>query len=334
MTSTYKNVYIEDTATVAGMYEANGPLSKYFDKLYTDDLYFGEKSWEKAEIKLLKDSINILLNKTKKKDKDINLIMSGDLINQIATSNYGIRDFKIPFLGIYNACASSAEGLIIGANFIESKKIKNCIICSTSHNTNAEKQYRNPTEYGALKPDYATFTTTGSASILLTGSKTNIKLTASTIGMIIDKGVKDVNNMGAVMAPAAADTIYRHLTDLKKSPKYYDMILTGDLGKYGKKILVDYMKKVYRLDISSNYNDCGTMIYDIDKQPVLAGGSGVACSALTCYSYVIKMMKKKKIKRVLFVPTGALFSPTMFFQKESLPAIAHAVSLEVRDDIS
>ena len=238
MTSTYKNVYIENTATVAGVYEASGPLNKYFDKLYTNDLYFGEKSWEKAEIKLLKDSINILLKKTRKKDGDIDLIISGDLINQISTSNYGIRDFKIPFLGIYNACASSSEGLIIGANFIEGNRINNCIVCSTSHNTNAEKQYRNPTEYGSPKPDYATFTTTGSASIMLTKNKTKIRLTASTIGMIIDKGIKDVNNMGAVMAPAAADTIYRHLTDLGRSPNYYDMILTGDLGKYGKKILV------------------------------------------------------------------------------------------------
>ena len=329
MTNTYKNVYISNTATIAGIYEANGPLKEYFDKTYNKDLYFGEKSWEKAEIKLLKDSITLLLEKAKKKDSDINLIISGDLINQISTSNYAIRDFNIPFLGIYNACATSSEGLIIGANFIESKSIKNCIIAATSHNTNAEKQYRNPTEYGTPKPDYATFTTTGSATILLTNKKTNIKITSSTIGRIIDKGIKDVNNMGAVMAPAAADTIYRHLTNLKQKPNYYDLILTGDLGLYGKKILVDYMKKVYKIDISKNYNDCGTILYDVEHQPVLAGGSGVACSALTCFSYIYKLMQQNKIKRVLYVPTGALFSPTMFFQKESLPAIAHAVSLEV-----
>ena len=329
MTNTYKNVYIEETATIAGIYEANGPLKDYFDKTYTKDLYFGEKSWEKAEIKLLKDSILLLLEKSKKKDKDINLIISGDLINQISTSNYAIRDFNIPFLGIYNACATSSEGLIIGANFIDNRSIKNCIVSATSHNTNAEKQYRNPVEYGAIKPEYATFTTTGSASVLLTNRKTKIKITSSTIGRIIDKGTKDVNNMGAVMAPAAADTIHRHLTNLKQQPNYYDLILTGDLGVYGKKILIDYMKKVYKIDISKNYNDCGTIIYDTKKQPVLAGGSGVACSALTCFSYIIKMMKLNKVKRILYVPTGALFSPTMFFQKESLPAIAHAVSMEV-----
>ena len=329
MTTSYKNVFIKDTSTIAGIYESNGPLKEYFDKVYTKDLYFGENSWEKAEIKLLKDSISLLLKKTKLKESDVDLIISGDLQNQIASSDYALRDYNIPFLGIYNACATSSEGIIIGSTFVESKKTKNCIVSTVSHNMAAEKQYRNPTEYGAPKPDTATFTVTGSASLLLTSDKTNIRIESSTIGRVIDKGTKDVNHMGAVMAPAAADTIYHHLVDLNRSPDYYDLILTGDLGKYGKKILINYLKEVYNLDISSNYDDCGTIIYDTDKQPVLAGGSGPACSALVNYSYIIKKLREKKLKRVLIVPTGALFSPTMFFQKESLPAIAHAVSLEV-----
>ena len=329
MTTTYKNVYIKETSTVAGIYEANGPLKKDFDKIYTKDLYFGEKSWEKAEIKLLKESIDILLKKAKLKDNNIDLIISGDLQNQIASSDYAIREYNIPFLGIYNACATSGEGIIIASNFIENKTCKNCIASTVSHNTAAEKQYRNPTEYGTPKPETATFTATGGASILLTNEKTNIKIESSTIGKIIDKGVKDVNHMGAVMAPAAADTIYRHLTNLKRKPEYYDLIVTGDLGKYGKEILINYMKEVYNIDISKNYNDCVTILYDVEKQPVLAGGSGPACSALTIYGHIINKMKKKKLKKVLIVPTGALFSPTMYFQKESIPAIAHAVSLEV-----
>lgn len=329
MTNNYKNVYIKETSTIAGIYEANGPLNKYFDKTYTKDLYFGEKSWEKAEIKLLKDSIELLLEKTKSKDIDIDLIISGDLQNQIASSDYAIREFNIPFLGIYNACATSAEGLIIASTFIDSKKAKNCIVSTVSHNTCAEKQYRNPTEYGTPKPATATFTATGGASILLTNQKTNIRIESSTTGKIIDKGTKDVNHMGAVMAPAAADTIYRHLTDTKRNPDYYDLILTGDLGEYGKSILINYLKEVHNIDISKNYNDCGTMLYDTKKQAVLAGGSGPACSALTVYSYILKQMEEQKLKKVLVVPTGALFSPTMYFQKESLPAIAHAVSLEV-----
>lgn len=329
MTTKHKNTYIQNTSTIAGIYEKNGPLKNYFDEYYKKDLYFGEKSWEKAEIKLLKDSIKKLLEKTKLKEEEINLLISGDLQNQIASSNYTAREFNIPFLGIYNACATSAEGIIIATNFIESKSIKNCIISTVSHNMAAEKQYRNPTEYGAPKKETSTFTVTGAASILLTNQKTDIKIESSTIGKVIDKGVKDVNHMGAVMAPAAADTIYRHLKDLKRTPTYYDLILTGDLGKYGKEILINYLKKVYNIDISKNYNDCGTMIYDIEKQPVLAGGSGTACSALVNYSYIYKKLKEKKYKKILIVPTGAIFSPTLLFQKESIPAIAHAISLEV-----
>ena len=329
MTTTYKNVYIKETGTIAGTYEANGPLKDYYDKTYTKDLYFGETSWEHAEIKLLKDTISLLLRKSKMKESDVDLLISGDLQNQIASSDYASREFNIPFLGIYNACATRSEGLIIGSTFVDSKRAKNCIVSTVSHNTSAEKQYRNPTEYGTPKPETATFTVTGGAAILLTNDKTDIRIESATIGKTIDKGTKDVNHMGAVMAPAAADTIYRHLQDLGRSVDYYDLILTGDLGKYGKEILINYMKEVYQLDISSNYDDCGTMIYDVDKQPVLAGGSGPACSALVNYSYILKKMRERKLQKVLIVPTGALFSPTMYFQKESLPAIAHAVSLEV-----
>ena len=329
MTNTYKNVYIKNTATIAGIYESNGPLKKYFDKTYTKDLYFGERSWEKAEIHLLREAIDTLINKEKLKKNDIDLIISGDLQNQIATSDYAIREIDIPFLGIYNACATSAEGLIIASTFIDAKKANNCLITTASHNMAAEKQYRNPTEYGTPKPATSTFTTTGGAAILLTNQKTDIRIESSTTGKIIDKGVKDINHMGAIMAPAAADTIYRHLTNLKRTPDYYDLILTGDLGKYGKEILINYMKKQYKIDISKKYDDCGTIIYDINKQPVMAGGSGTVCSALVNYSYIYHQLKNKKLKKVLIVPTGAIFSPTMYFQKESIPAIAHAVSLEV-----
>ena len=329
MTYKYKNVYIENSATIAGMYESDGPLRDFFDKTYKEDLYFGEKSWEQAEIKLLKDTINLLLRKSKLKDKDINLLISGDLSNQIATSDYASREFNIPFLGVYNACATSAEAIIIGSTFIDSKKINNCIISTSSHNMAAEKQFRNPTEYGSPKPKTSTFTATGGAALLLTNNKSNIKIESSTIGKTIDLGTTDVNHMGAVMAPAAADTIYRHLSDLKRSVDYYDLIVTGDLGIYGKNILIDYMKESYNIDISKNYNDCGVLLYDLDNQPVLAGGSGPVCSALVTFGYIIKEMKKKHLKRVLFVPTGALFSPTMTFQKNSIPAIAHAISLEV-----
>jgi len=329
MTYKYNNVYIKDSYTIAGMYESDGPLRKYFDKRYEDDLYYGEKSFEKAESKLLTNNIENLLKRNKLKEKDIDLIVSGDLQNQIAASNYAVRNFDISYLGVFNACATSSEAIIIASTFIDSKKIKNAIISTSSHNTAAEKQFRNPVEYGAPKKKTQTFTATGSASLLLTNEKTNIKIESSTIGKAIDLGQKDVNNMGAVMAPAAADTIYRHLTDLKRTPDYYDLILTGDLGMYGKNILIEYMREKYKINLGKNYNDCGTMLYNLDEQPVFAGGSGPVCSALVNFGYILKQMKSGKLNRVLIVPTGAIFSPTWTFQKETIPAIAHAVSLEV-----
>lgn len=328
MTYEYENVYIKDASTVVGPYEKKGPLGNKFDKSY-DDLYNGEKSFEQAEVKLLEDSIDILLKKVEKTKSDIDLIISGDLLNQVTSSSYGVQKYNIPFLGIYSACASSVEGIIIASSMIDSKKINNCIVSTSSHNMSSEKQFRNPTEYGAPKPKTATFTATGGASCFLTNEKTDIKVSATTIGKVIDKGQKDPLNMGAVMAPAAADTIYRHLKDLKRDVSDYDLILTGDLGTYGKEILVDYMKTEYGLDISNNYNDMGTMLYDLDNQKeVLAGGSGPVCSTLVCYSHILSLLKKGTIKRVLIAATGALFSPTFVYQHIDINAISHAVTLE------
>lgn len=329
MTFKYNNVFIENAATVAGPYEANGPLKKFFDKTF-DNLYNGEKSWETAEAKVLEDSIKILLKKTNKKEDDIDVIISGDLMNQITSSCYSSEKFGFPFLGIYSACATSVEGIILGSTMIDSAKIKNAIAATSSHNMSSEKQFRNPTEYGAPKPKTATFTATGGASILLTNENTGIKVESSTIGRIMDYNQTDPFNMGAVMAPAAADTIYRHLKNTGRTPDYYDLILTGDLGTYGKEILIDFMKSEYGLDISNNYNDCGVMLYDVERQKeVLAGGSGPVCSALVNYSLVLDLLRKKKLKKVLLVATGALFSPTMVYQHENILSIAHAVSLEV-----
>ena len=328
MTNKYNNVYIKDSYTIGLIYEGHGPLAKHFDKLYMDDLYYNESSFEKAEIKLLKDSINGVLVKTKNKDNDIDLIISGDLQNQIAASDYAIREFNIPFLGIYNACATYGEGLIIASNFINNSNYKNIIVSTSSHNMVSERQFRNPTEYGAPKPEYSTFTASGAVSTLLTNKKSKIKITSSTIGKVMDAKIKDVNNMGAIMAIGAADTIKRHLDNLGIKESYYDLILTGDLGKYGEKILIKYMQKE-GIDLSKNYQDSGTMLYDLNNQPVFAGGSGPVCSALVTFGYIIEEMRKGKYKKVLYVPTGAIFSPTMFYQKETIPTISHAISLEV-----
>lgn len=328
MTYKYNNVYLDEVSTVVGPYEAKGPLGNKFDKNYKD-LYNGEKTWEQAEAHLLEESIDILLNKSNKESSEIDLIISGDLLNQVTSSSYGVLKYNRPFLGVYSACASSVEGIIIASSMIDSKKIDNCVVSTSSHNMSSEKQFRNPTEYGAPKPKTATFTSTGGASVLLTNKKTKIKVESSTIGTVVDMEQNDPLNMGAVMAGAAALTIYKHLTDLNRDPSYYDLILTGDLGMYGKEILIDYMKSEYNIDISKNYNDTGTMLYDFKKQKeVNAGGSGPVCCPLVCYSSIIPMLKSKKINRVLIVATGALFSPTNVFQHKNINSISHAVVLE------
>lgn len=327
MTFKYDNVYINETSTVTGPYEGKGPLSKYFDKSY-NDLYFGTKTWENAESKLIEDSVDILLNKIGKTKFDVDVHISGDLLNQITATNYASSSIGIPLIGIYGACSTSVLGMIIGSNMIDANQTKNVIVSTSSHNNAAEKQFRYPVEYGGPKPKTTTFTTTGAASAYISRESGNIKVESATLGSVVDLGIKDVYNMGAVMAPAAAKTIYDHLRDTKRQIGYYDLVLTGDLGIYGKKIIKDYILTEYNIKLD-NYNDCGTIIYDVENQPVYAGASGPACAPLVTYGYIFSKMKKKEIKRVLLVATGALMSPTMVNEKNTIPAIAHAISLEV-----
>ena len=292
MTNKYKNVYLNEVSTVTGPYEKDGPLSKLFDRSY-NDMYMLEDSFEKAEIHMMKESVDILYDKLKVKDRKTDLFIAGDLQNQIGSSSHTALFTNAPFIGIYSACASNVEGMIIGSNLIENKNINNCIVSVSSHNMVSERQFRNPTEYGAPKPNSATFTATGGASAYLSNKKSNIKIESSTLGRVIDMNQTDPNNMGAVMSIAAADTINRHLKDLGRDANYYDLIVTGDLGILGKEILIDYMKSKYKIDISNNYNDCGVMLYDLENQKeVQAGGSGPVCSALVMYSDILNKMKK------------------------------------------
>lgn len=330
MTSKFNNVYITDSYTIAGIYEKDGPISDSFDLIYDKDFYYGCRTFESAEEKMLSNSIDKLLNRAKLIDSDVDLIISGDLQNQIAASDYAMRDFNIPFLGIYSACATFGEGINLAANLIEGKRANKIIVSTSSHNMVAEKQFRNPTEYGAPKKKTTTFTSTGAASILLTNKKSSIKVTSATIGSVQDKNIQDVNNMGAIMAIAAADTIKNHLKNLNLKPDYYDLILTGDLGIYGKQILIEYLKGE-GIDISKNYEDCGLILYDREKQPVFAGASGPVCSALVTCGYILKEIIRGRYHKVLVVPTGAIFSPTRTFQKDSVPSIAHAFSIEVTE---
>ena len=331
MTFKYNNVYINETSTVVGPYEHKGPFSRYFDQSY-EDLYFNEKTWEQAEIKSILDGINILLKKLKKSNTDIDVHIGSDLLNQIVATNYAASKIGIPLIGVYSACSSSTLSMMIASNMIEGEQIKNAIISSSSHNNGAEKQFRNPVEYGGPKKEYTTFTTTGCACAYVSNEKSNIKIESATLGTVTDMGVTDVFNMGAVMAPSAAKVIYDHLIETKRMPDYYDLILTGDLGEVGKKILKDYMKKEYGITLK-NYEDSACMIFDNTKQPVYSGGSGPACLPLVTYTYILDKMKKGKLKRVLLVATGALMNTTMCNQKLSIPSISHAISLEVNNDI-
>ena len=329
MTFKYENVYVNSSSTTAGLNEAKGPLSKYYDKTYTD-FYIGTNSWEKAEKQMMVDSVKILLEKIKKRNTDIDLFIAGDLLNQMLPSNFTACDLSVPYLGVYSACATSMEGVIIASNFIDGGFIKDAIVSVSSNNNAAEKQFRYPVEYGGTKPKTTTFTVTGSGSLYLSNKKSNIKVESGTVGRVVDMGVTDVFNMGAVMAPACADTIYRHLVDTKRDVNYYDLILSGDLGIYGKDILKEYMNKEYGINLN-NYDDSASMIYDIENQDVFAGGSGPACLPLVAYGYIFNLMKKKKLRKVLLVATGSLHSPQSVNEKMTIPAIAHAISLEVID---
>ena len=318
----FNNVYITDFYSIAGPMEKVGQIRK-FDKTL-DDYYFGEKTFELAEIKMQKTVIENLLYKNKCTTMEIDCLIGGDLTNQIAASSYTARKFKIPNLGIYSACASFVEALIISANFIDSKKMKKIIALTSSHNLVAEKQFRFPVEYGAPKKKTSTFTATGSVGALVTNNANNIKIESATIGITVDLDCKDANHLGAAMAPAAADTIKRHLTDLKRDANYYDLILTGDLGAIGSKILLEYLEVNYNIKLKKHV-DAGEQIF-AKSQDVNAGASGPVSLPLVLFN---KVLKNTKFKKILIVGTGALHSPNLLNQKDTIPAIAHAVSLEV-----
>lgn len=327
MTTKYNNVYINNTSTVTGPYENEGPLTKLFDLSYKD-FYFNQTTWEQAEIQLQIDTLDIILQKENKTKLEIDLLISGDLLNQLAASNYAAAGLGIPHIGVYAACATSVLEIILAANMLEAHQLTNVICITSSHNNGAEKQFRYPVEYGGPKPKTATFTVTGSAAAYLSRKSTGIKVESSTIGEVVDSKITDVYNMGGVMAKAAADTIYKHLIETNRKVDYYDLILTGDLGIYGKEILKEYMHKEYNIELV-HYEDSGTLIYDRNKQPVYAGASGPACVPLVTYTYIFSQMNKKHLKKVLIVATGALMNQTMVNQKLTIPAIAHAVSVEV-----
>lgn len=318
----YNNCYINDSYSVAGPMEKDGQIKNYDYTL--DDYYFKEKTFENAEAKMQKKAIDNLLFKNKLNDSNIDIVVGGDLFNQIGITSKALENYNISFLGTYSACATFVENLIISANMLSNKNIKNIVAITSSHNLTAEKQFRYPIEYGAMKYKCNTFTATGSVACLVSNKESSINIESATIGQVINMGIKDVNNIGAVMAPAAASTIIKHLEEMKRDINYYDVILTGDLGSVGSKILKEFLDINYKLKLK-NHIDAGMEIYT-KIQNINAGSSGPVSLPLVLFN---KILKNKKYKKILIVGTGSLHTPTLVNQKNSIAAIAHAVSLEV-----
>ncbi len=315
-------------AAAVGKKESEGPLGKHFDKAYADE-FCGEKTFEKAETHLQKTAIETALKKARLSKSDIQCAFAGDLLNQCIGSSFGMRDLKIPFAGLYGACSTMALSLALAGIFVDSGAAENVVAAASSHFCSAERQYRYPLEYGGQRTPASQWTVTGAGCAVVSNKPTDgaPKIEKVIIGAVRDLGVTDQNNMGAAMAPAAAQTIASFLSDTKTDPNGYDLILTGDLGTTGSTLLHRLLKTENNIDITKVHNDCGIMIYDIEKQDMHSGGSGCGCSASVVCSYILEKIKKRQLKKVLFVGTGALLSPTSALQKESVPGIAHGVLL-------
>ncbi len=317
----FSNVYIKDSFTIAGPLESEGQIHKF--DLTMDDYYYHEKTFLSAEIKMQKVVVDNLLYRNKLNQK-IDLLIGGDLSNQLTITNFAMKDFSIPFLGVYNACATFAESLAIASTFIEAGFIKNAIVITSSHNLNAERQFRFPIEYGAPRAKTTTFTATGAVGALLTNVPSSIKIESATIGKIEDYDQKDATHMGAVMTPAAVSVLMDHLKDLKRTVDDYDVILTGDLGEIGTEIFKEFLKINYNIKIK-NHIDAGCEIF-LKSQEVYSGSSGPVTLPLVLFN---KILKNKKYKKILLIATGSLHSKDTTNQKKTIPSIAHAISLEV-----
>ena len=316
---------IASFGAVVGKKEGEGPLGKYFD-MCENDAYLGKKSWEQAESGFLGESMDIALKKANISKDDIDFVFSGDLMNQCTSSGYAARGLERPFFGLYGACSTMAESLLLGSVIVDGGG-GNYVLCATgSHFCSAEKQFRTPVEYGGQRTPTSQWTVTGSGAAVLSHKDFPIKIDCATVGRVIDWGIKDANNMGGAMAPAFVDTLNRHFKATQRPLDYYDLILSGDLGHTGKSIANELFHK-QKMDISRYYDDCGVMIFDKETQDTHSGGSGCGCSASVLCGYILPQMLKGKYRRVLFAATGALMSPTLTMQSETIPSISHAISI-------
>ena len=317
--------YIKGFASAVGSLEGEGLYGKYFDAIFDDPL-LEQNTWEKAESELQRYAIDKATKKAHLENQ-IEMIIAGDLLNQCTASTFSSIASNISYVGVYGACSTMALSLAIGS-FLVSGGFKNNLIAATSsHFCSSERQYRFPLEYGGQRTPSQQHTVTGAGAVVLSNQKSDLYINAITIGKIVDLGITDANNMGAAMAPSAAETILTFFNDTNTTPSDYDALFTGDLGEIGSNLLVDILKE-NNIDITSIHDDCGLMIYDREKQDVHAGGSGCGCSASILCGYILNMMSRNELKNVLFCATGALLSPTSVNQKQSRPGVAHLINIK------
>lgn len=319
-------VYIVGRASIVGKKEGEGPLGDKFD-IVCEDPMFGQESWELAESTMQKKAAQAALEKAGLSASQLRYIFAGDLLGQLIATSFGLETLEVPLFGLYGACSTCGESLSLGAMAICGGYANYVMALTSSHYASAEKQFRFPLEYGHQRPLCATWTVTGSGAFILSGKRGRVRISGITTGKIVDYGVKDSMNMGAAMAPAACNVIVQNLKDFDRQPADYDRIITGDLGYVGQQILWDLVSQ-QGYDISKNHMDCGIEVYDQKTQDTHAGGSGCGCSAVTLAAYILPLLEHGDWRRVLFVPTGALLSPTSFNEGQSVPGIAHGVVLE------
>ena len=312
-------------ANAVGKKEGEGPLSRCFDYIDPDDT-FGQPSWEKSESSMQKQVLTLALQKAALEASGLDWLFAGDLLNQCVSSSFAARDQAIPFFGLYGACSTMGEGLALASMTLDGGFGRYAGVVASSHFCSAERQYRSPLEYGSQRPPTAQWTVTGAGAAILAADGPGPYITHVTPGKIIDKGVTDTNNMGAAMAPAAYDTIKTHFQDTGRTPKDYDLIVTGDLGRLGSELLEELFRQD-GVELTSRHTDCGLLIFDLEQQDVHCGGSGCGCAASVLTGYLLPGIKQGTWKNILFCPTGALHSPTTAFQGESIPGICHAIAI-------
>ena len=320
----FENAAIVASASVVGKWEHNGPLGDFFD-LYDNTDKFGMKTWELAESEMQRLAFNTALAKLSASEQKVDALFAGDLLNQCVGSSYGLLDFDIPYFGLYGACSTAVEGIMLAAATVSAGYFNTASAVTSSHYCASERQYRTPIEYGAQRSPTAQWTVTGAGAFMIC-KQGKIKIVEGLPGIVVEKGICDASNMGAAMAPAAADTISRYFEITKKKPSDFDKIVTGDLGNEGGKILCELLLSS-GIDIRNQHEDCGTLIYDCKKQDKHAGGSGCGCSAVVLASYLCPALECGKLKDILVIGTGAMMSPSSIQQGQAIPAVAHLIRL-------